>query len=170
MEQTLGVVTETDGGYQLAFERTFRHPPAKVWRALTDPEQLRQWFPAVVDFDQTVGAKLTFQPTDQQRARFGLTDADAAHGELIAADPPKLLEYTWGDERLRWELHHTEDGGCRLEFTQLCPDRDDAIVQGAGWHVGFEQIEALLEGTALTDDPFERATELATAYVQAHTP
>ncbi|MBM7783877.1 SRPBCC family protein [Tenggerimyces flavus] len=170
MEQTLGVVTETDGGYQLAFERTFKHPPAKVWRALTDPGELRNWFPAVVDFDVTVGAKLTFAPTDKQRAKFGLTDADAAQGELIAADPPKLLEYTWGEDRLRWQLHDTADGGCRLEFTQTCPERDSAIVQGAGWHVGFEQIEALLDGTTPAYDPFERATELAATYVQAHTP
>ena len=168
MEQTLGTVTAVDEGYLLAFTRTFRHPPAKVWRALTSPEELRHWFPAVVSFDLVVGAKLVFAPTAEQRSRFGLTDADAAQGELLAVDPPRLLEYTWGDERLRWELADDGSGGCRLSFTQWCPERDSAVVQGAGWHVGFEQIEALLDGTPLPYDPFERATELASTYVEAH--
>ena len=29
--------------WTLVLVRDLRHPPAKVWRALTEPEQLREW-------------------------------------------------------------------------------------------------------------------------------
>ncbi|MEA2587510.1 MAG: hypothetical protein QOH66_437, partial [Actinomycetota bacterium] len=31
--------------WTLRFERHLAHPVEKVWRALTEPEQLRSWFP-----------------------------------------------------------------------------------------------------------------------------
>lgn len=165
MEQTLGTVRPVEGGFELAFARTYRHPSTKVWRALTDPDELRRWFPAVVEFDLTPGAKLRFDPTVEQRERFALGDADGSDGEMLAADPPRLLEYTWGAERFRWELADDGSGGCLLSFTQLCAERDDAIVQGAGWHAGLERVEAMLDERELPDS-WARAEELAPVYVR----
>ena len=34
-----------DGRPAVRIERALRHPVAKVWRALTEPSQLNQWFP-----------------------------------------------------------------------------------------------------------------------------
>jgi Activator of Hsp90 ATPase homolog 1-like protein len=33
----------------LRFVRYLPHPPAKVWRALTEPEHLAAWFPTTID-------------------------------------------------------------------------------------------------------------------------
>jgi uncharacterized protein YndB with AHSA1/START domain len=39
----LGTLELTDDGrYALRFERTYPHPPAKVWRALTETRHLRE--------------------------------------------------------------------------------------------------------------------------------
>ena len=45
-----GAQVRKDGDrWTLILVRELRHPPEKVWRALTDPAQLREWAPFVVD-------------------------------------------------------------------------------------------------------------------------
>ena len=41
---------QTDGRPLVRFERTFPHPVAAVWRSITDPARLEQWFPTTVEF------------------------------------------------------------------------------------------------------------------------
>ncbi|MBB5789124.1 uncharacterized protein YndB with AHSA1/START domain [Jiangella mangrovi] len=62
-----GSVRRVGGGrVEIRFERRLAHPPAKVWRALTDPAELRGWhFPAVVELDLTPGATVWFHPTPE---------------------------------------------------------------------------------------------------------
>src|SRR6476469_5888415 len=93
--------TERDGrleqvgdNWQIQFTRTLSHSPAKVWRALTDPEHRQAWFPdtSIGDF-ATVGAHLRFE-----------VGGTTFEGEVFEADPPKLLELSWGDDILRFEL------------------------------------------------------------------
>ena len=46
------VATELgDRTWTLVFVRDLRHPPALVWAALTEPEQLDEWAPFVADRD-----------------------------------------------------------------------------------------------------------------------
>src|SRR5271167_5178510 len=57
-----GAEVRKDGEkWTLVLVRDLPHPPAKVWRALTDPEHLREWAP--FDSDRNLGtvgsAKLT---------------------------------------------------------------------------------------------------------------
>ena len=41
-----GAEVRKDGEkWTLVLVRELRHPPAKVWQALTDPEHLREWAP-----------------------------------------------------------------------------------------------------------------------------
>lgn len=44
----------------ITFEFDLRHPPAKVWRALTDPVLLEKWLLPVVGFEPEKGALFTF--------------------------------------------------------------------------------------------------------------
>src|SRR5262245_31976512 len=84
--------------WTLILVRDLRHPPAKVWTAITEPEHLRQWAP--FDSDQSLGAagatvKLT---------TVGAPAAYVTETRVKRADPPKALEYSWGGGDLRWEL------------------------------------------------------------------
>ena len=45
----------------LAFEFDLRHPPEKVWRALTDPKLLEQWLLPVIGFELVPGTAFTFK-------------------------------------------------------------------------------------------------------------
>lgn len=149
---TLGM-TE-DGRFALRFERRLAHPPEKVWRALTETDRLRAWFVQILDYDRLVidprpGARLEFPPAPEH-AGLG-----TGHGEVLRADPPYLLEYTWDAETLRWEL--TPDGpGCLLVFTDIFPDRGSASALGAGWHAGLDLLQAALDGTPPAPPAWER--------------
>jgi uncharacterized protein YndB with AHSA1/START domain len=131
-----------DGRCALLFERQLNHSPAKVWRALTETDQLRAWFVEIIDYvrlDLTPGARLDFY------LKPGFGDVEAIRGEVVRAEPPHLLEFTWDDETLKFELAPT-DGGCRLVFTNIFDDRDAASALGAGWHAGLDRLTALLDG------------------------
>lgn len=54
----------TADGWRLHFERRLKHPPDKVWRAITEPGELRHWFPARINGDRHAGAPLRFVFTD----------------------------------------------------------------------------------------------------------
>src|SRR4029078_9122011 len=56
----LAVLQESDGRTQLVFTRKLAHAQDKVWRAVSDPEQHRAWFPAEMRGDREKGATLEF--------------------------------------------------------------------------------------------------------------
>lgn len=127
----------------LRFERRLAHPPEKVFRAISDPAELRHWFPATVETELRPGAPITFA--------FEQHEIDALRGEVLEVEPPKLLVYTWGDDVLRWEIV-PEGGGCRLFFSQtLAEGGASGGVPGtarnaAGWEVCLAALQARLDG------------------------
>lgn len=148
-----------DGRYVLRFERHIAHPPERVWRALTEPDQLRQWFPTDIEGERRPGAKIRFvfredAPRAEDMPELLEGDPEDLDGEFIEFDPPRLLAYTWGDEDLRWELEPTADG-CRLVFTHGFTERSGiphpagprkkAARTAAGWDVSLAWFEALLD-------------------------
>ena len=163
--------TTADGRLALRFDRTFAHPPKKVWRALTEAEHLRHWFPAAVDFDLTPGAKVRFEIRTDAKQHYDIPDDQAiSYGEVIAVEAPHLLEYAWEEEILRWELQTGGKDGCRLIFTHVL-DRTyttpAASEVAAGWHVGFEMLTAQLDGQAIQRSPWERQAQILTDYAQS---
>src|ERR1700742_3468186 len=99
-----GAEVRKDGDkWTLILVRELRHPPAKVWEALTDPAQLREWSPFDADRSlASVGAaRLTTVGTPKPMV---------SETEVTRADAPKLLEYQWGGNDLRWQLEPLGDG------------------------------------------------------------
>jgi uncharacterized protein YndB with AHSA1/START domain len=131
-------VSADDGRATLVFVRDLRHPPEKVWAALTEPGQLREWAPFVADRDLgTVG-----------EATLTMIDGDVAEdmaASIRRAEPPTLLEYTWGTDLLRWELAPT-GSGTRLTLRHTVQDKDWAPKVAAGWHICLDVAERLLDG------------------------
>ncbi len=134
-----GAEVQKDGEkWTLILVRELRHPPAKVWRALTEPEQLRQWAPFDADRSlATVGtARLSTAGTPQ-----------VAETRVTRAEAPRLLDYTWGDIELRWELEPL-GGGTRLKlWTHI--DRRFVSMGAAGWHICFDVLERFLAGAPI---------------------
>jgi uncharacterized protein YndB with AHSA1/START domain len=118
-------------------ERHLPDPPLVVWRALTEREQLRSWFPcdvAVSGGRWEAGAAITFT-FPPEVADMTLT------GEVLEVDEPSLLVFTWGEETLRFELS-PENGGTRLVLIDKLP-ADAAARNAAGWDVCLDRLAGL---------------------------
>ncbi len=159
-----GRLVEIDGRPALRFERRYAHPIERVWRAVTEPDELSSWFPAAVVGDRAVGATLRFDDDAQRAAAHDAgepTRADGPEltGRVVVVDPPNVFSFTWGPELLRFELAPDGDGTL-LTFTQVLSHRSVAARNGAGWHVCLQELDRLLgepadgpdEGFAVYDD------------------
>ena len=161
MNDDLGTLEKTDGRWRLLFVRRLPHPPEKVWRALTEPEHLDAWFPTTIEGERTVGAKLRFA--------FPFDDAPDMNGEMLAWDPPSLLEFTWGEgEELRFELRPDTDGaGTVMTFASTFDELGKAARDGAGWHACLDILHYHLAAEKPPFDPDKRWAEVHPRYVEA---
>jgi uncharacterized protein YndB with AHSA1/START domain len=124
--------------WTLVFVRDLRHPPEKVWAALTDPAQLREWAPFVADRNLAGTGDATLTMIDGETAQ----DMPAS---VSRAEPPALLEYTLGTDLLRWELAAI-DSGTQLTLRHRVEDREWVPKVAAGWHLCLAVAEHLLDG------------------------
>ena len=115
------------------FERHLEDPPEVVWRALTEGEQLKRWFPCDIVTDEwKVGAALTFL--------FREGNVPALTGRVLECDKPRVLAYTWGEETLRFELTPEASGGTYLILTDEVA-RGFAARNAAGWDECLARLE-----------------------------
>ena len=138
-----GARVHKDGDkWTLVFVKDLRHAPEHVWEALTDPAQLHEWAPFDADGNMgTAGAtvKLTTVGTPAPH----VTDT-----RVTRAEAPKLLEYSWGGQEIRWELETRGGGGTRLTLWHNI-DRNFIAMGAAGWQICFDVLEHLLDGEPL---------------------
>lgn len=120
-------------------ERRLADPPEAVWRALTEREQLRTWFPTdvVVDGGEwSVGATISF-PFPPEEA----TDIQFS-GEVLEVDEPNALGFTWGDDsNLRFQLSPDGDGTRLVLIDELPPE--GAARKAAGWDRCLDRLAGL---------------------------
>jgi uncharacterized protein YndB with AHSA1/START domain len=134
---------------QVRLERRLADPIEAVWRALTEREQLRSWFPSdvvVAGGRWEAGAKITFTFPP------GVIDMTLT-GEVLEVDEPGLLAFTWGEETLRFELS-PDGGGTRLVLIDELPP-DAAARNAAGWDVCLN----LLAGIKVEKDTWQSSFE-----------
>jgi uncharacterized protein YndB with AHSA1/START domain len=126
-------------------EREFAHPPAKLWRALTQPHLIEQWL-MKNDFAATVGQRF------QLRGDWGGT----LDCEVLVVEADRVLSYTWNfdhdDPALRLRSTVTfiltpSPAGTRLRVEQAGfePEQRRAF---AGARAGWERFLARLEQVA----------------------
>ncbi|MGQ0639756.1 MAG: SRPBCC family protein [Gemmatimonadaceae bacterium] len=127
--------------WTLVLVRQLRHPPGKVWQALTEPEHLREWAPFDADASlDTVGTKVKLTTV-------GAPKPHVTETEVTRADAPKVLVYNWGGSDMRWELEAL-GGGTRLTLWTSIP-RAYIAMGAAGWHICFDVLDRLLSGTPI---------------------
>jgi len=124
--------------WTIVFVRELRHPPSRVWRALTDPAELREWAP--FDSDRDLG-----RTGDATLTMAGGDGSEKSPASVRHAKPSALLEYTWGGDVLRWELEPIATG-TRLTLRHTLDDRSWAAKVAAGWHICLDVADRLLAG------------------------
>src|ERR1051325_2447785 len=134
-----GASVKKDGDkWTLVLERELRHPPDKVWQALTDPAHLSEWAPFDADGSLgTTGATVKLTTV-------GAPGPHVTETRVTRADPPRALEYKWGGFDIRWQLEPA-GGGTRLTLWHNI-NRGFISMGAAGWHVCFDELERFLDG------------------------
>jgi len=137
----------------LVIRRFFRHSPAVVWNAISDPDQVRQWFLTSARIDGKVGGSVDLV-TGPTRVH--------ATGRILAWEPPRLYEYQWnvapqegrefgGEETVvRWELTPHE-GGTLLVLSHRDLTQGTAKIFDLGMQAFLDRLEALMDGCSLPD-------------------
>jgi uncharacterized protein YndB with AHSA1/START domain len=133
-----GAEVRKDGdNWTLVLVRDLRHPPARVWEALTDPAQLREWAP--FDSDRNLGTVGT-----ATLSTVGAPTPHVTETHIKRADAPRALEFSWGGKDIRWELEPLS-GGTRLTLWHNI-DRGYIAMGAAGWHICFDVLQQFLAG------------------------
>lgn len=134
----LAVIEKTADGYMARMERKWNDAPEEVWSWLTNNEKLRQWF-----------SELSVESLQEG----GLIKFDMGNGTFEEMKITRLvigsvLEYTWGDDRVRFELEPMP-GGCLLQFMEeITAVTSHTPRDIAGWDVCLDVVGLLLSGKA----------------------
>jgi uncharacterized protein YndB with AHSA1/START domain len=121
--------------WTLILVRDLRHSPEKVWQALTDPAQLSEWAPFDADRNLATVGPVKFSTV-------GTPTPQVSESIVKRSEEPKLLEYSWGGNDLRWELE-PHGSGTRLTLWHNI-DRRFISWGAAGWHICFDVLDRLL--------------------------
>lgn len=164
-----GVLTRTDDGWELRFERRLRHPPRRVWAALTTGDGLACWL-AEAEIDLAPGGRMDlyfrqpdheFMPDVPERRR--------QSNRVLTVREPWLFEHTFGDERsvVSWRLAPDGDGTHLTLVHRIPADwagaRDNVL---SGWHHHMEGLDAAGRGQRHPWD-WDRWFALRDAYAAA---
>lgn len=128
-----------DGRTVLRFERRLRHRIERVWRALTEPDEVRAWFGAL---------EVKLEPGGRYVVSTATGDAGDAPivGTITRLQAPTLLEYDTKDGLVTWSLR-SDGEGCVLELTHTNPPGlrlPDSV--RAGWHWHVDALTDALDG------------------------
>ena len=132
---------KTDAPASIVMQRELRHPPEKVWRALTETKLLDEWL-LKNDFKPVVGHKFTFR-----RDPVGNWDG-VVTCEVLAVEPARRLAYTWqpwggASWVVTWTLEPTPSGTrIRMEHSGFTAGQESAR---GGAEYGWKQFLAGLE-------------------------
>ncbi|WP_051815544.1 SRPBCC family protein, partial [Glycomyces tenuis] len=136
-------------------ERRYDHPIDRVWRAVTAPESLAQWFPSEAEFELEPGG----------RVRFGGFEGESASGAVLEVDPPRYLSFTWGGDRVDFELR-AEGERTVFVLTQHFDDLGGAASFATGWEMCLAGLSDVLAGAepAPSGSAVERHEELVARF------
>ncbi|MFF4806565.1 SRPBCC domain-containing protein [Streptomyces sp. NPDC001351] len=123
-------------------EKFLPHPPAAVWKALTDPDLHARWW-AAGDIKPVAGHRFTLD-----MGNFGSQPC-----EVTEVDDQRLLAYRFAegslDTTITWTLH-PEGQGTRLVLTHADFDLDSPMGRqaydgmGKGWPHVLNRLESVL--------------------------
>jgi uncharacterized protein YndB with AHSA1/START domain len=129
-------VEKADDRWTLVLVRELRHPPEAVWRALTDPKELAEWAPFDADRNLAAAGPVTLTTVG--------APANGAGSHVTRAEAPRLLEYSWGGNAMRWQLEPSGQGTRLTLWHDI--DRRFIAMGAAGWHVCLDVLDQALAG------------------------
>ena len=150
-----GIVTEAG---TVRFERLLPAPVERVWEYLTDSELRRTWF-AAGDMELRPGGGLTLLfrnselATDDEEVpeKYRQYEGMESKGEVIRAEPPRLLVFEWFEENgppteVSFELEPRGDQTLLTLTHRRLPNRAMTVDVSGGWHLHLDVLGDVLAG------------------------
>ncbi len=135
-----------------------RAPQAKVWRAITEPQQFGQWFQCVVDGEFVVG-KITSCYSEHGGVR--------VHWQTLVKhlEPQRYFAYLWSPGETGADLYDTSVGQTMVEFTLAPTDTGTRLTIRES---GFASLPAnmQLQSFKRNTQGWDAQVENITAYVE----
>jgi uncharacterized protein YndB with AHSA1/START domain len=142
----LGQIKVEGESATLVFERHFHHPVDAVWNAITDADELSEWYFSRGRIEPRLGGKV----------EFSLGPAHVT-GSVLVWDPPRVFEHEWIVDRadrpvipqgdfgiIRWELDSIGDETIlRLTHRKLPGALARNLIVGV--HVRLDRLDAFLD-------------------------
>ena len=119
-------------------ERTYNAPVARVWKAITDKDQMKQWYFDLPAFKPVVGTQFTFEGGTPENTYLHICEVK----EVIEE---KKISYSWrydgyeGDSLVTFELFPEDGNRTRVKLThaglETFPANPDFAASNfeAGW-------------------------------------
>ncbi len=148
-ESRLGTIRRRPNGLSVRYVRRFRHPPERVWQALTESDHLRHWMPCDIVGERRAGATIELPFWPDHVSKYDI-ETPTLRGEIRVFQPPAVFEWTWDTDVLRWELAPDGDGTVLTFTTLLGDDVDGARNAAAGYHACLDNLADVLDGNAVT--------------------
>jgi uncharacterized protein YndB with AHSA1/START domain len=114
------MITKTELAEAVMVERSFNAPVALVWKALTDVDQMRQWYFDLKEFKAEVGFEFEFAVEHEGNSYHHLC-------RVTEVVPQKKIAYTW---------RYKGQPGDSLVTIELSPDGDKTRLKLT--HTGIE--------------------------------
>jgi uncharacterized protein YndB with AHSA1/START domain len=131
----LAVIEKLENGFSASFERHLRHSVENVWAFLTENDKLAKWFSELRVEELREGGVI----------KFDMGDGTYEEMTIIELKNYSVLEYTWGEDVVRFELAE-EPEGCKLNLIEKISTLTNHTPKDlAGWHVCLDVISALLD-------------------------
>ena len=160
-EATVATARITPDNDSVVAETFIAAPPERVFEALADPAQLREWWTS----DECPTESLELEPrlgghwryaTKQSALNFNGVTQFVCQGEVREFDPPHHLAYTWianwHDNKtqptvVRWELTAAADGTwVKVIHSGLAQEDIARNDYKGGWPGLLEQLKKFTEG------------------------
>lgn len=116
-------------------------PGSKVWKAITDKDQMKKWYFDIAEFKPEVGFKFQFEGGTEDKTYLHLC-------EITEVVEGKKLTYSWrydgyeGNSFVSWELFE-ENGKTRLKLThsglETFPESNPDLVR-KNFEMGWNEI------------------------------
>jgi uncharacterized protein YndB with AHSA1/START domain len=114
------MITITTGTDRIVTHAQIDAPRDRVWRALTEEEQVAEWWGGYVSLDARPGGRLTERWTDAGGREV------VTIGEVVRLTAPRMLELTWADDD--WD-----ESTCVLFRLEEAADATRLTLEHSGW-------------------------------------
>lgn len=134
----LASLIKNDNVFIATFERTFDQPVEKVWSVLTENNQLAKWMSHLEIKDMRKGGLIIFNHNDGS--------GNFIEMEITDYVEQSVIEFEWGNDIVRFEVHPTETGSVLLlkEFIKDLTDHTPKDL--AGWHMCLNIFNDVVNG------------------------